>query len=121
VRVFDSVKKNEEALRSFGCEQVFQFERGFRGGQCSNALMFARAAEAIELHPVFESYGDAFRAGQLNDGFHAVAATAASDHDAIERASGGQRFFYGMESGEPVHGWRDVCGQIILNQEQIPL
>ena len=78
VRIFDAVEKNEEALRSFGCEQVFEFDRGFRGAECGHALMFARAGEAIELDAIFESYGDAFRVGELDDGFHAVAVAAAA-------------------------------------------
>jgi hypothetical protein len=99
VWVFNSVEQDEKSLSSFGCEQVFQLERGFRGGERGDTLVFTRAGEAIELHAVFKSYGHAFRAGQLNDSFYTVAVAAASDHDAVERASCGERFFYGVESG----------------------
>src|SRR5580704_12414398 len=98
VRIFDSVEKNEKALRSFGCKQVFQFERGFRGGEGGDALMFTRAGEAIQLKTVLKSYGNTFRASQLHDDFHTVAVAAASDHNTVERASGGECFFYRVES-----------------------
>ncbi len=98
MRVFNSVEQDEKALRSFGCKQVFQLERGFRGSESGDALMFTRTGEAIELKAVFKSYGDAFRTRELDDDFDSVAVAAASDHDAIERASGGECFFYGVES-----------------------
>jgi hypothetical protein len=60
--------------------------------------MFARAGEAVDLKAVFKPYGDAFRARELDYGFDAFTVAAAGDHDAVKRASGGERFFYGVES-----------------------
>src|SRR6202035_3260618 len=83
--------------------------------------MVARAGQAVDLKTVFKSYGNAFRPRELDDCFDAFTVAAASDHDAVESASCGQRFFYRVESSEPVHSWYAIVPRVILNQEQIPL
>ena len=83
--------------------------------------MVARAGQTVDLKTVFKSYGNAFRARELDYCFDAFTVAGASDHDAVESASCGQRFFYGVESSEPVHTWCAIVPRVILNQEHIPL
>ena len=65
--------------------------------------MFARAAETVELLAIFESERDAVRFRKPYDGLDAFAVAAARDDDAVQRVAGGERFFDGMESRDPVH------------------
>jgi hypothetical protein len=51
--------------------------------------MFARAGEAVDLKAVFKPHGDAFRAREPDYCFDAFTVATASDHNAVERASGG--------------------------------
>ena len=76
---------------------------GFGGAERGDALVFARAGEAIEIDALFEAHGNAVALGELDDGVDAFAVAAARDDDAVEAAAGGERFFDGVEAGDPVH------------------
>jgi hypothetical protein len=107
LRVFDAVEQHQQALlRVFGprfAKEVFERQRELCAGQGDDALMLARAGQAVELRALLKPHRDAARAGQLHDFFDALAAQPAGDYDALDGCAGLERFVHGVNSSQPIH------------------
>src|SRR6266849_2146453 len=108
LRVLDAVEKNQQAgggVRIARFQQILKARRGRCGNECHDALMFPRAGGAIELYALLKTYRNAVLPRQTHQLLNSVAVAASRDNQGIERTIRFERFSYGVDTGEPVHGF----------------
>ncbi len=99
-------------MRVARLQQVLKAGGWRRRDQRDNALVLPRAGGAIELDPLLKPHGNAVLSRQTHQFFDAVAVAATRDNQGIKRPIGFERFAYGMDPGETVHG----LGKLLFNQ-----
>ena len=61
MRILDAIEQDQQALRGFRAQQILELDGGLGGGERGDALMLARAGEAVDLLPLFEAHRNAAR------------------------------------------------------------
>src|SRR5260370_9832715 len=76
--------------------------------------MLPRAGSTIELYALLKAHWNGVLSRQTHQLFDSLAVAASRDNQGIERPIGFKRFAYGVDTGEPVHGF----GNLPFNRER---